>query len=527
MKNKQRLFGGFSLAEALITLLIISIITIASIPIITKKKRTFDGHGKWMCTLNAAGQHIMWTNGAKGQANNPATWATTGANYCKFNAPKSARNFAITATAGGGGGAGADSTFKSWLNTDVAITTPGVYYMIAVGGGGGGGGSSDRDNTARSGGMGGIGSMSIYLNDTVSQLKVIRGSGGDRGTGSNDGHAGNASGSSVSVVKKNNTTGNYENCVLINAPGGMGGYNGEHGRDHAERGGQAGKATVSYCGLWTSDYKSVSYTPNIETEPMRGKFLKDKSSASDRIQCIGRPTSAMQRQVNNILKIKKFYPEIDMNNTTTFDRNTSYSSLSAYSQKRRSDFCAIPGLGGGAKLTRDACSTKGRGKNDGSYGKDGYVGVYTKYYKSGKGGQAGETVKNAFFPSFEKTLVVTVGRGGKGGNKSAGQQGGTTIISNTTIQPLVGGLGGQMKTEPSEMSAYTKTPGENGEKTKLYYSKEPLVGYGGLTDYNYSVNGRTGTGYGSGGGGGGISPETENNPGVGGDGMPGFVTIEW
>ena len=40
MKKQKEKYAAFSLAEALITLLIISMITIATIPVITKKTRT-------------------------------------------------------------------------------------------------------------------------------------------------------------------------------------------------------------------------------------------------------------------------------------------------------------------------------------------------------------------------------------------------------------------------------------------------------------------------------------------------------
>lgn len=512
---------AFSLAEALITLLIVALISLASVPVITKKKRINSGHGKWMCTLNGSGQHIFWTNGSQGTPNNPNSWAATGTNYCKFTPPGSARNFAITAVGGGGGGGGADGSDAQWLNTDAAINSPGMYYMVAIGGGGGGGGSSDKDDQARCGGMGGIAAVAAYLDENVKQLKITKGSGGSHGTGSNDGHAGNASGSTITVLKSNNNTGNTESCQIINAPGGMGGYNGQHGKDHAERGGQAGKATVSTCGLSNFSYKA--YTPNTETEPMRGKYLKKKSSDYDKITGIGHPTKTMQSEINKILKIKKIYPEIEMDSSNKFKNNISYYSLSSADRKIRDDFCAIHGLGGAAKQGKDACSS--HSGNNGSAGKDGYVGIYTKIYKSGEGGKSGEIVKNAFYPSLEKALVVTIGAGGQGGNRGAGSQGGTTIITNTTIQPLVGGAGGRLKS--SDNKAYTKTPGENGEKTKLYYSVEPAIGYGGLTDYNNSADGMTGAGFGSGGGGGGISPETEANPGVGANGAPGIVIIEW
>ena len=44
--------SGFSLAEALITLLIVCLITLASVPVITKKHRALNSNanGMWMCT---------------------------------------------------------------------------------------------------------------------------------------------------------------------------------------------------------------------------------------------------------------------------------------------------------------------------------------------------------------------------------------------------------------------------------------------------------------------------------------------
>ena len=51
---------AFSLAEALITLLIVCLITLASIPILTKKRRNMEaGHrGTWICSRNSAGEYV-------------------------------------------------------------------------------------------------------------------------------------------------------------------------------------------------------------------------------------------------------------------------------------------------------------------------------------------------------------------------------------------------------------------------------------------------------------------------------------
>lgn len=54
---------GFSFAEALITLLIVCIITLASVLVITKKKRNLEqiSHGEWTCEINEEGKHASWS----------------------------------------------------------------------------------------------------------------------------------------------------------------------------------------------------------------------------------------------------------------------------------------------------------------------------------------------------------------------------------------------------------------------------------------------------------------------------------
>ena len=59
-------YTGFSLAETLVTLLIVAIVAIASVPVITKKKATpAEPSGTWMCTLNSQGEHVVWKTGDK------------------------------------------------------------------------------------------------------------------------------------------------------------------------------------------------------------------------------------------------------------------------------------------------------------------------------------------------------------------------------------------------------------------------------------------------------------------------------
>ncbi len=108
MKSKH----AFSLAEALITLFIVCLIVIASIPVLTKKRRSSEAqnHGKWVCTLNEQGKHTVWTKSSN-------EWVETG-DSCTFTPPLNARNFAVSAVAGGGGGGGGanGSETDNWGN---------------------------------------------------------------------------------------------------------------------------------------------------------------------------------------------------------------------------------------------------------------------------------------------------------------------------------------------------------------------------------------------------------------------------
>ncbi len=127
--------NGFSLAEALMALLIVSLITIATIPVITKKTRMKEEHGRWMCTIDKnTGDHIQWMTGSSVEASDSESWTVAGRN-CAFMPPSKAKNFSITAVGGGGGGAGAGSKSEVW-DKSFAVEYYGKYRFLAVGGGG-------------------------------------------------------------------------------------------------------------------------------------------------------------------------------------------------------------------------------------------------------------------------------------------------------------------------------------------------------------------------------------------------------
>ena len=165
---------GFSLAEALITLLIVCIITLASVPVLTKKKRSkLDNqrHGYYACYWDANGilQAKMMYNSVI--SDGKVVWDEEEGRYgCEFNPPSGAKNFVATIIGGGGGGAGAAALSGHERKT---FTTPGmetwfapdtgIYEFLVVGGGGGGGSGDDEYNGLR-GGAGSPGEF-VYINN--------------------------------------------------------------------------------------------------------------------------------------------------------------------------------------------------------------------------------------------------------------------------------------------------------------------------------------------------------------------------
>lgn len=140
----KKIKKGFSLAEALMALLIVSLIVSAMIPVLTRKHRDVGIHGKWECTLNENGQHVsrMLVDGkfTDFEINGDGT-------SCSFAPPAGAENFTVKAIGGGGSGAGGipgetTDTEKIAESQALPFTAPftGKFSITLQGGGGGGGG---------------------------------------------------------------------------------------------------------------------------------------------------------------------------------------------------------------------------------------------------------------------------------------------------------------------------------------------------------------------------------------------------
>ena len=147
--------AAFTLAEALLTLLIISIVVALSTSMIAKKNKKLQANNMthyWYCTREStAGSHTQGSNYSP-------TPGSVSSNGCTFNPPPGVNKFNVTVIGGGGGGASGYATLDP-----EQIYSPGTYsfspssnakyYIILVGGGGGGGGK--RPACARYGDQGG------------------------------------------------------------------------------------------------------------------------------------------------------------------------------------------------------------------------------------------------------------------------------------------------------------------------------------------------------------------------------------
>ncbi len=124
---------AFSIAEVLVTMLVVSLIMVMVAPIFTKKNavRSSVPPGEWTCTLDASGRHVA----------SDGSVAADGS-YCIFKPIPGVTDYSVYAIGGGGGGAaGSDSGFNlvSFGQSATAeIPESGSYNYVMVGGGGGG-----------------------------------------------------------------------------------------------------------------------------------------------------------------------------------------------------------------------------------------------------------------------------------------------------------------------------------------------------------------------------------------------------
>lgn len=148
-KQQFEKFLAFTLAEVLITMIIITLMTLASVPVIKKAKEGRDSAKNkhtWAAMYDENDKLVVYVDGAK--CTSADCIGGSGDNqFAKFTPPKGVSRINVTVVGGGGGGgageAGIGQTKTFFPDSSDKYFVPasdGLYQIIAIGGGGGGGG---------------------------------------------------------------------------------------------------------------------------------------------------------------------------------------------------------------------------------------------------------------------------------------------------------------------------------------------------------------------------------------------------
>lgn len=395
MINLKKEKKGFSLAEALITLLIVCLITLASIPILTKKKRDLSDNrsGRWICSQHSLGHLVHWQKGISiGNEDNPDEWDAG----CKFAPPNGARNFAITVVGSGGGGASGVSAMEKIIDTqngDTSYTpdTDGEYYVVVIGGGGGGArgyyikGHKCDHSAGGAGAAGSVfaGKVKLYRGNTYILQK---GNGGAKCEKSDyngccrDTHRAGKGGDSKFYTEGSNN-------LVITAYGGQGGVDIQAGggsfwcRDKC-RGGSGGSSPALPKVVINNTDKTNQFLNDGESILQRGE-------AGEKGGC--RINSTKLRNVYYTTGGRSFpLWNLDINSGASYGGggNGSYGNR-----------LSLPG--GGYKSEYNYMGML-------SDGYSGYVGLYKIVRKQGQGGGQSEPVQ-VTVPSIEGKVEITLG----------------------------------------------------------------------------------------------------------------------
>lgn len=510
MKNtffEKRFFDAFSLAEALITLLIISVITIASIPVITKKKRNINDvpHGEWTCEINENGMHSSWSQ--------DSPTPVVHSQYCEFIPPGRVTSFVVKAVGGGGGGGAGFSELKLDTlypgdNRTIDFMANSKYDVVMVGGGGGGGGGNDERGGTRAhgGGSGAAVSFSLTPQYNIS-YSVNVGRGGSKGYGDDGKHSGG----------DGSNGGDTTFAGIVSAGGGTGGmaiqYNGA-GRPCQYNKPIGNKVVRSGYGC------GGSYSYSDPTGSFKITNVKSKNGADGTRNTTGVTTSYYSSVIgSNMLQATYSFPY------------GSYGTASNLSNMK-SNKIGQGGIGG-------------QGKNGhGTDGVGGYAAIKSDILVAGSAGQAAQPV---IYPSaiIKDKIKVYLGKGGQGGKNTF------TSTSHTSTEPSDGtstrvgdiltapfGRAGQNKTVYPSTTTATYIAGENGPVSGFDVEETPSfggrsIGTGSMLEL--TSNARPGTSFGGGGGGGGAKRASAYGnecystvySGNGADGANGKVIIKW
>lgn len=583
MINLKKEKKGFSLAEALVTLLIVCLITIASIPILTKKVREKkeEHHGVYACYWN--GDNLIARSVVDDQVIDGSVMfdSEENRNGCVFNPPPNAKNFVVTIVGGGGGGAASAASSGNYYKyfTDKGehtFVTPymGLYEFLVVGGGGGGGTRLGEGTLKYFAGSGNYGDV-VYVNPTIlakdTTIKVKVGGGGAVSSG---------------VTERSGTPSSLEVSQLYAeaAGGGVGVTYSFHSPRIATKDRDAHIFGYTKSGIlndlyWIrSNYYPIKPGLSLSDTSTFVKKLGDSYSSpkiGDTVIKGGTGTvhkssepvgalSSVSQKINpynnnpNLTNYSSAFNQ-DFNKCLSFD---GINLVSTIRQDVSKIYCAYNyGAGGGGSGKYEPNRTYWR--PDVFPGVDGLVAIKYKLYFAGLGGQAGRVLQLSYSEMPQKTLLFP-GKGGNGGKyeyiiasngpfanngKTAGKDGQASYIKNGSH--VAGGAGAQ-PIDPGNESTISldkndnQMPiGGNGFLADILTSKKTGTGgLGGLQNGNNSVNGLSQTvfkdgasvgtfnriyGAGSGGGGGtaSVSSDSSVTLGNGGNGTSGLVFIQW
>lgn len=546
-KNKVKKLLAFTLAEVLITMIIITLMTLASIPVIKKSKEyreaSKDQHS-WYAMYDKNNKLVVSVDGGTPQSGSEYVGGSGDNQYAKFTPPEGVSKFNVTVIGGGGGGAagetGAGSARIYFPNTEDRTFTPiktQEYQIIAVGGGGGGGGGGAAAGAGGGGYSGGvvIARATLKKNQTYN---VFTGAGG--GGGHTDSILGIIGGFLGGLLSMNIQSmfniggdlfglGDWLSDMIFKAQPSSKWDGGGHGISsvfwgeglRVEAGGGCGGAFR----YWGTECKwFVCYPKKKWSGGCDGGYANICDGAS----CI---TNWPAQRTN---------PANDFHSGGVICQ----SANNCYPQNLAGNLEGdITGYGNGGH--------RGGSRREGKPGADGYIQVKEVPIYGGGGGQAG----NVSFYTFERSpldkdskddfVKVYIGKGGKGATEAGqkGEDGQFSRFGNRIIAD--GGKGGEPRANSMDTATSDyKVKGEDGAKTAIPTNIIKNLGIavnillGGLNGSNSNLNGQghgqnsieatPGSG-GAGGAGQGDKNYNKNNMkyGAGGNGAPGIVIVTW
>lgn len=488
--------SGFSIAEALTTMLIVSLIILMTMPLFSQKKQRGSGYtGKWECRIDSATGTVESVSETAGVGR-----VGPDGKSCIFTPPKSARNFSVNVIGGGGGGAAASTEADAFVVTsgmkNFIPEYTGLYTIVLVGGGGAGGCTECGYGPARGGGLGGgAGGVSIMKDVTLKKDAVYVLEVGNGGVITNQ-HSQEADG-----VIGNPTYFHFPDGSSMSALPGTGGFGGHHQAFH-------GKKCVPNDG-WRS----------------KGVGGKNRTYLSGSSFSTSGPTSmqnALKNTSDNYSTSNRPNPGYVCDSSGTCITNELTKLLG-------SSASYTVGRGGWGATRDDTC---------GQPGKNGLAMVKFSGLYGGGGGDGGtHTYKN--FKKLPAEVVVRVGVGGKGGieENSDGEPGTSSAFGNLTAG---GGAGGRVKavvgpaTQPLAGASGGASP-FGGILSGGFGSGNSLINGLNNMETNNGIVATSEDMYGAGGGGGGAKDKTQCSVsdgykgcwGQGGHGVNGIVRVEW